>query len=261
MTHTRWLLVLAGLLVAGLAFGGAEQEGAAAEERLTISWMGPNNRGVLLPADSPTELFLEEYFDVELEPWTDVDLYQSDQWKTRIASGDIPDYIKADAIGSGLHDIGAVRVLSEELLRQHMPNYTKLVDQIAGQLRLADGDLGRRGGRHPERQRRHRLGRHLRHPSRLVGGGRRAAPGKAHARLPLLRLLDPGGRRAPAAEVPQRGSGRQRPEGHLRPVGLQEQQHRQLQRRRPVGIPQRVRRPRRASRLLAGCRRRRCSTR
>ena len=132
MAHTRWLLVLACLLAAGLAFGGAEQEGAAAAERLTISWMGPNNRGVLLPPDSPTELYLEEYFDVELEPWTDVDLYQSDQWKTRIASGDIPDYIKADAIGSGLHDIGAVRVLSEELLRQHMPNYTKLIDQIAG---------------------------------------------------------------------------------------------------------------------------------
>ena len=58
--------------------------------------------------------------------------YQGDQWKTRIASGDIPDYIKTDAIGSGLHDIGAVRVLSEDYLRQHMPNYTKLVDQIAG---------------------------------------------------------------------------------------------------------------------------------
>ena len=58
--------------------------------------------------------------------------YQADQWKTRIASGDIPDYIKTDAIGSGLHDIGAVRVLSEDYLRQHMPNYTKLVDQIAG---------------------------------------------------------------------------------------------------------------------------------
>ena len=107
--------VLTGLLTATLAFGGAEQEGAAAEERLTISWMGPNNRGVLLPPDSPTELYLEEYFNVELEPWTDVDLYQSDQWKTRIASGDIPDYIKTDAIRSGLHDIGAVRVLSEEL--------------------------------------------------------------------------------------------------------------------------------------------------
>ena len=58
--------------------------------------------------------------------------YQADQWKTRIASGDIPHYIKTDAIGSGLHDIGAVRVLSEDYLRQHMPNYTKLVDQIAG---------------------------------------------------------------------------------------------------------------------------------
>ena len=133
MAHTRWLLVLAGLLAAGLAFGGAEQEGAAAEEeRLTITWMGPNNRGTLLPPDSPTELYLEEYFNVELEPWTDVDLYQSDQWKTRIASGDIPDYIKTDPIGSGLHDIGAVRVMSASYLRQHMPNYTKLIDEIAG---------------------------------------------------------------------------------------------------------------------------------
>ena len=38
MTHTRWLLVLAGLLVAGLAFAAPSQEGAAdSEERLTIS--------------------------------------------------------------------------------------------------------------------------------------------------------------------------------------------------------------------------------
>ena len=133
MAHTRCLLVLAGLLAVAPLFAGPNQEGgAAADERLTITWMGPNNRGVLLPPDSPTELFLEEYFNVELEPWTDVDLYQADQWKTRIASGDIPDFIKADAIGSGLYDIGAVRVMSEAYLRQHMPNYTKLVDEIAG---------------------------------------------------------------------------------------------------------------------------------
>ena len=61
-------------------------------------------------------------------------------------------------------------------------------------LRLADGDLGRRSGRHPERQRGHRLGRHLRHPPRLDRGGRRADSGQAHARLPLLRLLEPRGR-------------------------------------------------------------------
>ena len=122
-------------------------------------------------------------------------------------------------------------------------------------LRLADGDLGRRSGRHPERQRGHRLGRHLRHPPRLDRGGRRADSGQAHARLPLLRLLEPGGRRAPAAQVPQRGSGRQWRARHLRPVGLQEQQHRQFQRRRPVGIPERVRRARRAPLLLAGGRR------
>ena len=80
MAHKRWSLVLAGLLAVAPVFAAPSQEGAAAtDERLTISWMGPNNRGVLLPPDSPTELFLEEYFDVELEPWTDVDLYQSDQ--------------------------------------------------------------------------------------------------------------------------------------------------------------------------------------
>ena len=174
--------------------------------------MGPNNRGVLLPPDSPTELFLEDYFDVELEPWTDVDLYQADQWKTRIASGDIPDYIKTDAIGSGLHDIGAVAGAVRRLPAPAHAELHQARRPDCRPLRLADGDLGRRGGRYPERQRRHCLRRHLRHPPRLGGGGRRAASGQAHARLPLLRLLEPGRHRAPAAQVSQRRSGRQRQE-------------------------------------------------
>ena len=71
----------------------ATQESTATTERMAISWLGTNLGGELLERDSPVELYLEEMFDVDLEPWGyEITHSPEDAWRVRIASGDIPDF-------------------------------------------------------------------------------------------------------------------------------------------------------------------------
>ena len=108
--------------------GGQAAEGSGAE-KLEISWFGLNNRGVLLPEDSVSELYIEERYNVELLPWYETDMYQKDQRNLRMDSGDIPDFMKIGPQGS-LSELGAVRELPKEMLYAHMPKYIAVVDEI-----------------------------------------------------------------------------------------------------------------------------------
>ena len=60
------------LLVAATPLFAEGQEEQAAEERLTISMIPFTARGTTLAPDSWVELFLEERYDVNLEPWYDI---------------------------------------------------------------------------------------------------------------------------------------------------------------------------------------------
>ena len=74
------LLVLS--VPAATLFGAAESE-AAADERLTISLISFTPRGTTLGPDTWTELYLEERYGVNLEPWYDIDAYDSAAIKVR----------------------------------------------------------------------------------------------------------------------------------------------------------------------------------
>jgi putative aldouronate transport system substrate-binding protein len=125
-------LPVAVLLAAGgmlWASGQDDSAGAAAEGRMVISWFSVNSRGVLLPENTVSEQYVEERFNVELEPWTDVDIYQGEQWRLKMASGEVPDFMKIGPRGA-LYDLGVVRELPRDWFYQHMPNYVTIVDQI-----------------------------------------------------------------------------------------------------------------------------------
>ena len=128
-----WFLPMLALLAAPVAWGAGTEEGAAAEERMTISWLGTNAGGELLERDTPVELHLEELFDVELEPWGyEVSHGQEEQWRVRIASGDLPDFNvrwREDLV-----HIGAVREVPEEMLLKHMPRYMKQAAELGGDI-------------------------------------------------------------------------------------------------------------------------------
>ena len=70
------------LMVAATPLFAEGQEEQAAEEQLTISSMIPfTARGTTLAPDSWVELFLEERYDVNLEPWYDIDAYDGEARK------------------------------------------------------------------------------------------------------------------------------------------------------------------------------------
>ena len=135
--RTSWRLAPIALAVLVAAPGawaaGTQAEVSAAEERMTISWLGVNAGGELLERDTPVELYLEELFDVEIEPWGyEISHGQEDQWRVRIASGDIPDFNvrwREDLV-----QIGAVREVPEEMLLQHMPRYMQQAFELGGDI-------------------------------------------------------------------------------------------------------------------------------
>ena len=78
-------------------------------------------RGTTLQPDSAVELYLEQRYNVQLEPWYGIDSYDSEGRDVRLAAGDVPDYLGGFA--SGWVDIGIVRELPREMIREHMPGY------------------------------------------------------------------------------------------------------------------------------------------
>ena len=76
------------------------------------------------------ELHLEEKFNVDLRPWYDIDVYDSDSIRVRLATGDIPDYL--GGFNPAYVDLGIVRELPQDLIRTHMPGYMRWADHYLG---------------------------------------------------------------------------------------------------------------------------------
>ena len=165
-----------------------------------IAW---TTRGTTLAPDSAVELHLEEKFNVDLRPWYDIDVYDSESIRVRLATGDVPVYL--GGFNPAYVDLGIVRELPPDLIRTHMPGYMRWADHYLGdevwRRTVVDGvnyavptalSMASTG---------------------LVMGFRddwmqNLGAGAGH-RL-LRRSRQPRRDRAAAAGVPQRGSGRQR---------------------------------------------------
>lgn len=120
-------------LATGFLFAAGQEEAAATEERLVITLIPFTNQGTTLAPDSWVELYLEETYNVDLQPWYDSDSYDADARAVRIAAGDIPDYL---GVWGGHYDEwidqGIVRPLSQALIMEHMPNWMQIVDSYLG---------------------------------------------------------------------------------------------------------------------------------
>lgn len=112
------LAVLAALAAGGLWATGSKEAAAAPEERMTISWFGMNPQGTLLKKDSMVELYLEQKFNVNIEPWYDVDNYAPQQYKVKIAAGDIPDMSR---VLMDMVELGVAREVPKDMIAKYMP--------------------------------------------------------------------------------------------------------------------------------------------
>lgn len=134
MKTTTRVVALTALLVltTGALFAGGGDEQAAADERLVITMIPWTARGTTLAPDSWTELFLEERYNVDLQPWYDIDSYDGDARNVRIAAGDIPDYLSVWANNDAWIDGGVVRAVSQDLITEHMPSWMTEVQSYLG---------------------------------------------------------------------------------------------------------------------------------
>lgn len=133
MRTTRTLLVAAALTAtlatAALASGAAES-GASADGPLVITMRPWTARGATLTPDTATEVWLEEHFGVELEPWYGVDSYDVEAANVRFASGDVPDYL--GSFNPDFVSLGIAKELSTGLIRENMPGYMAQADHYLG---------------------------------------------------------------------------------------------------------------------------------
>ena len=123
------LLVLS--VPAATLFGAAESE-AAADERLAISLIPFTPRGTTLGPDTWTELYLEERYGVNLEPWYDIDAYDTSAIQVRLATGDLPNMGACQGSLGECVDTGMVREVPREMIMEHMPNWMRWQEHYAG---------------------------------------------------------------------------------------------------------------------------------
>ena len=132
MKHVTRIVIavmLLSLVATGLFATGA-QESSAPDEKLTISLRPFTNRGTTLAPDSLVELFIEEHFNINLEPWYGVDYYDGEASNVRFASGDVPDML--NGFSASWVDLGIVRELEQSMIRQYLPGYMKWADHYLG---------------------------------------------------------------------------------------------------------------------------------
>lgn len=131
--RTRTIMVAVALLIlipAAAAYAAGSQEGTIPEDRMVITVRPFTMRGTTLAPDSPTELWIEDYFDVELEPWYGIGGYDTEAINVRLSSGDIPDWL--GGLSPDYVDLGIVKELPQDLIREHMPGYMKWADHYLG---------------------------------------------------------------------------------------------------------------------------------
>ena len=102
-------------LIASTGFGIA-----AAEDKLSISWLGINPKGVLQEKDSLVELYLEQKFNVDLEPWYDVDSYDTQRLNIKIAAGEVPDVFRGGKSPASFVEMGVAREVPKELISHRL---------------------------------------------------------------------------------------------------------------------------------------------
>lgn len=122
------MVLMAALSAAVFATAGSESTGAS--EEMVITVLPFTARGSTLDENTAVELYLEERYDVQLEPWYDLDFYDTEARNVRLASGDIPDMLST--FDPSWIDIGAVRELPQEMIREHMPKYMAQADAYLG---------------------------------------------------------------------------------------------------------------------------------
>ena len=132
MTIKRLLIVTLVLtLVAGFSFGGATTEsGTTSDGPLTITLRPWTARGTTLQPDSVVELYLEERYNVQLEPWYGIDGYDSEARDVRLAAGDVPDLL--GGLNASWVDIGIVREVPRDMIRENMAGYMEWADSYLG---------------------------------------------------------------------------------------------------------------------------------
>ena len=103
---------------------------ATDDDRVTITVRPWTARGSSLEPDSWVELYIEEHFKVDLEPWYGVDGYDTDSAIARFTSGDVPDWL--GGFDTSWVDMGIVKAFSRPLIRKFMPGYMKWADYYLG---------------------------------------------------------------------------------------------------------------------------------
>ena len=126
-------VVLLMLVTGGLFATAAGETTAAPEERLTITVMPFTPRGTTLAPDSPTELWIEETYNVELEPWYGIDNYDSEAITVREMAGDVPHWGGCRNEVAACVDVGIIREIPQDLIREHMPNWMRWADHYLGE--------------------------------------------------------------------------------------------------------------------------------
>lgn len=133
MRTIRTFLVAA-ILVAAIAGGalatGSQESGASSDGPLVITMRPWTANGATLSPNTPTELWLEDYFNVQLEPWYGVDGYDTESANVRFASGDVPDYL--GSFNPDYVSLGIAKELPTELIRENMPGYMAQADRYLG---------------------------------------------------------------------------------------------------------------------------------
>ena len=128
MSHTRLgVTVLVLVLAAGGAFAASQSE-AMADEPITIVAM--EGTADYVP-DTPVELALEELLGVKLEALP-LHVHEEEKIIATFSGGDVPDMFTRYT-ASLLIDNGFTRQISEEMIREHMPNYSAIVDEFGGE--------------------------------------------------------------------------------------------------------------------------------
>jgi len=120
--------VLALACMAGSAWAAGRTE-KPSDEKMEISLIAYNNRGVPTPETSRVQKFLEDRFHIQMKPWT-VDWNEKEQINVRIASGDIPDVWMGYAFP--LQQMGAIREIPKEALYKYMPKYMQQCEECGG---------------------------------------------------------------------------------------------------------------------------------
>ncbi|AEE96527.1 extracellular solute-binding protein [Mahella australiensis] len=99
------------------------------EKKYTIKWVGTSADRSPVEKDTPTEKYLEEKFNVDIEAYSLTDF--NNQLAAMIASGDIPDVMFSfePQNWQPLVDQGALAEVSEDVIRKNAPNAAKLIDE------------------------------------------------------------------------------------------------------------------------------------